>query len=124
MYNAQIADAISRVATLTEQQYRLEGLISLESMRVGALCAPQKLIAMILAGDPAMRLNIRAEICRLVLRIDLDFKAKPEKILIKVTFINDAARTTEFRQPIKFTKPLHPRRSRRHRPITPVVGVR
>ena len=47
-YNTQIADARSRIATLTEQQYRLEGLISLESMKANALCSPEKLIAMIL----------------------------------------------------------------------------
>ena len=59
-----------------------------------------------------MRLNIRTEIRRVISRVDLDFKVKPDNISIKVTFINDVNRETEQRKPIRFTKPLHPRRLR------------
>ena len=109
VYNAQIAEAGSRIATLTAQQYRLEGLISLESMKANALRSPEKLIAMILSGDPAMRLNIRAEIRRVITRIELDFKSKPGKIDITVSCINGVTRKIEF---VKFTKPSHPGRTR------------
>jgi DNA invertase Pin-like site-specific DNA recombinase len=113
VYNAQIAHAQSRIATLTEQQYRLEGLISLESMKADALYSPERLIAMITAGDPTMRLLLRTELQRMISRIDFDFAIEPERITITVTFINDVQRTTKFRKPIRFTKPLHPSRSRR-----------
>jgi hypothetical protein len=109
VYNAQIADAQSRIATLTEQEYRLEGLISIESAKSAALETPEKLIAMITAGDPTMRLLLKTELKRMVITIDLDFKIKPEKIKITVTFINGVTRETEQRT---FTKPLHPRRAR------------
>jgi hypothetical protein len=108
-YYTHIAEARSRIATLTEQEYRLEGLISVESMRSAALETPEKLIALITAGDPAMRLSLRTELQRMIIRIDFDFKIKPEKISIKVTFINNVTRETEF---LTFTKPL-PSRSRR-----------
>ncbi len=101
---------------LEEQRNRLEGIVSLESMKSEALQSPDKLIAMILAGDPAMRLSLRTELRRLVARIELDFKVKPEKITIDITFINDVKRTMEFREPIRFTKPLHPRRASRQNP--------
>jgi DNA invertase Pin-like site-specific DNA recombinase len=112
-YYTQMADARSRIAILTEQQYRLEGLISVESMKADALYFPQHLIAMITAGDPAMRLNLRTELQRMISRIEFDFAAESDKITITVTFINDVQRTTKFRKPIRFTKPLHPSRSRR-----------
>jgi hypothetical protein len=108
-----MADARSRIVTLTEQQYRLEGLISLESMKADALYSPEDLIAMIRSGDPAMRLSLRAELRRVISRIDLDFATEPDRITITVTFINDVKRETKFRKPIRFTKPLHPTRRRR-----------
>jgi hypothetical protein len=118
-YYTQMADARSRIATLTEQQYRLEGLISLESARSAALETPEKLIAMITAGDPTMRLSLRAELRRMISKIEFDFKTKPEKIRIKVTFLNDVSRETELREPVTFTKPLHP--ARRVRASSPMV---
>jgi DNA invertase Pin-like site-specific DNA recombinase len=108
-YYTQMADARSRIATLTEQQYRLEGLISIESARSAALETPEKLVALITAGDPTKRLLLRTELQRMIIRIDLDFKIKRERITIKVTFINGVTRETEQ---ITFTKPLHPPRSR------------
>jgi len=108
VYNAQIAHAQSQIAILTEQQYRLEGLISIESARSAALETPEKLIGLIAAGDPTMRLLLKTELRRMIIRIDLDFKIKREKIKIIVTFINGVTRETEQ---ITFTKPLHPRRS-------------
>jgi DNA invertase Pin-like site-specific DNA recombinase len=107
VYNAQIADAQSRIAKLTEQEYRLEGLISIESAKSAALETPEKLIALITAGDPTMRLLLKTELQRMIIRIDLDFKIKPAKIKITVTFINGVTRETEQ---LTFTKPLHPRR--------------
>jgi hypothetical protein len=112
VYNNQIAHAQSRIATLTEQQYRLEGLISIESLKADALYSPEHLIALIRNGDPAMRLALRTELRRMIARIDLDFAIEPDRITITVTFINDAKRTTDYRKPIRFTKPLHPRRLR------------
>jgi hypothetical protein len=108
-----MADARSRIATLTEQQYRLEGLISIETQWSDALYSPEQLIKMIRDGDPAMRLSLRAELQRMISRIDLDFAIEPDRITITVTFINDVKRATEFRKAVRFTKPLHPRRSRR-----------
>jgi hypothetical protein len=105
VYNAQIADAQSRVALLTEQQYRLEGLVSIESMKAEALHTPERLIAMIRAGDPAMRLSLRAELRRVISRIELNFSVEPD-IDVTVRFINDATRT------VTFTK-LRPQRGRR-----------
>jgi DNA invertase Pin-like site-specific DNA recombinase len=113
VYNGQIAYAHAKIATLTEQEHRLESLISVESMRSAALETPEKLIAMITAGDPAMRLSLRTELQRMITRIDFDFAVEPDKITITVTFINDVQRTTKFRKPIRFTKPLRPSRSRR-----------
>jgi len=45
----------------------------------------------------------------MIIRIDVDFKIKREKIKIVVTFINGVTRETEQ---ITFTKPLHPSRRR------------
>jgi DNA invertase Pin-like site-specific DNA recombinase len=118
IYNGQIAYAQAKIAILTEQQYRLEGQISLESMKADALYSPEHLIALITAGDPAMRLSLRTELQRMISRIDLDFAIEPERITITVTFINDVQRTTKFRKPIRFTKPLHPSRSRRAQRVT------
>jgi hypothetical protein len=95
VYNAQIADATARIATLMEQQYRLEGLIALESMKSEALYSPERLLDMI--GDPAMRLNLRAEIRRVISRIELDFSIEPD-IKVTVRFVNDATRTVTFRK--------------------------
>jgi hypothetical protein len=106
VYNAQIADAQSRIASLTEQGNCLEGRISIESMKAEALHTPERLIAMIRAGDPAMRLSLRAELRRVISRIELDFAIEPDRITVTVTFINDATRT------VTFTKPLPRRRVR------------
>ena len=115
VYNAQIAEASPRVAISKAQENRLEATISLESAKADALYSPEHLIALIRSGDPAMRLAIRAELQRRVSKISLDFKAKPEKVLIKVEFINGVERETsqDYRKPIKFTKPLPSRRARR-----------
>jgi hypothetical protein len=104
-YLTQMADARSRIAILTEQEYRLEGLVSLESMKAEALHTPERLLAMIRAGDPAMRLSLRAEIRRVISRIELDFAIEPD-INVKVRFVNDATRTVTFRK-------LRPRRGMR-----------
>jgi hypothetical protein len=112
-YLTQVANPRSAIATLTGQQYRLESLISMESARSAALETPEKLVALITVGDPAMRLALRAELQRVISRIDFDFAIDPDRITITVTFINDARRTTGFRKPIRFTKPLHPSRRRR-----------
>jgi hypothetical protein len=56
----------------------LEGLIALELMKTEALYSPERLIDMIRAGDPAMRLSLRAELRRVISRIDLDFAIDPE----------------------------------------------
>jgi hypothetical protein len=106
VYNAQIADAQSRIAILTEHGYRLEGLISIESLKAEALHTPERLIAMIRAGDPAMRLSMRAELRRVISRIEMDFAIEPDKLTVTVRFINDATRT------VIFTKPRPQRRER------------
>jgi hypothetical protein len=106
VYNAQMADATTRIATLTEQQHRLEGLIALESMKAEALYSPERLIKMIRDGDPAMRLSLRAELRRVISRIDLDFEIDPERLTVTVRFINDATQTVVFLK-------LMPRRSER-----------
>jgi hypothetical protein len=80
------------------------------------LGTPEKLIAMITSGDPAMRLPLRTEIQRVIIRIDLDFKIKPGKISITVTFINGVTREIEQ---LTFTKPLPPRRGRRATSLVP-----
>jgi Resolvase, N terminal domain/Recombinase len=123
-YYTQMANARSRIATLKEQQYRLEGLISIESAKSAALETPEKLIALITSGDPAMRMNIRTEIQRVITRIDMDFRIKSERIKIRVTYINGVTRETEM---ITFTKPLHSSRTRRSRialepPVSPVAA--
>jgi DNA invertase Pin-like site-specific DNA recombinase len=110
-YYTQMADARSRIATLTEQQYRLESSISIESARSAALQTPENLITLITVADPAMRLPMRAEIQRVITRIDFNFRIKPQKILIKVTFINGVTRETEV---TTFTKPLRPDRKKRN----------
>ena len=56
-------------------------------MKADALYSPEHLIALIRSGDPTMRGSLREELRRVLSRIDLDFKVKPEKISIKVTFI-------------------------------------
>jgi hypothetical protein len=78
VYNGQIADATASIARLTEQQYRLEGLIALELMKTEALYSPEKLIDMIRKGDLAMRLSLRAEIRPVISWIDLDFDINPD----------------------------------------------
>ncbi|HSZ77707.1 MAG TPA: hypothetical protein VK775_09925 [Chthoniobacterales bacterium] len=78
LHNAQIAEAESSIAVLTEQEYRLEGLITLESMKTEALYSPERLIDMIRKGDPAMHLRLRAELDRVISRIDLDFDINPD----------------------------------------------
>jgi len=112
-FASQIVAVRSRIATLSAQENRLDATVALESRKAEALSSPEKLIAMIKAGDQAMRLSIRTGLQRMISRIDLDFAIEPDRITITVTFINDAKRTTKFRKPIRFTKPLHPRRSRR-----------
>jgi hypothetical protein len=78
-------------------------------MKTEALYSPERLIDMIRAGDPAMRLSLRAELRRVISRIDLDFAIDPEGLTVTVRFINDATRTVVFLK-------LMPRRSaRRHR---------
>ena len=62
---------------------------------------------MITAGDPTKRLLLKTELQRMIISIDVDFKVKPEKIKIMVTFINGVTREIEQDT---FTKPLHPRR--------------
>jgi Resolvase, N terminal domain/Recombinase len=104
VYNGQIADATARIATLTEQQHHLEGLIALESMKAEALYSPERLIKMIRDGDPAMRLSLRAELRRVISRIELDFDINPDGLTVTVRFINDATRTVVFLK-------LMPRRS-------------
>jgi hypothetical protein len=81
-------------------------------MKADALYSPGHLVAMIAAGDPAMRLNLRTELGRMISRIDFHFAIEPDRITITVTFINDVQRTTKFRKPIRFTKPLRPSRRR------------
>jgi Resolvase, N terminal domain/Recombinase len=110
-FASQIVDTRSKVATLTELEYRLEGKISLESMKADALYSPEHLIALIRSGDPATRLKLRTELQRRISRISLNFASVPGRIAIVVRFINDVERQTEQRKPIKFTKPLHPRRA-------------
>jgi len=116
-YYATIAATRSRIATLTAQENRLDATVAHESRMAEALCSPERLIAMIKTGDPAMRLAMRTELQRVISRIDLDFAIEPDRITITVTFINDARRITEFRKPIRFTKPLHPSRRRRARMV-------
>jgi hypothetical protein len=112
VFASQIVAIRSRIAILTEQENRLDGKVAHESRKAEALCSPEQLLSMIRAGDPAMRLSIRTELQRMISRIDLDFAIEPDRITITVTFINDAKRTTDYRKPIRFTKPLHPRRLR------------
>jgi hypothetical protein len=109
-FASQIAATRPKVAALEEQQNRLEALIGFESARAAALETPEKLIALITAGDPATRLLLKTELRRMIIRIDVDFKIKPEKIKIMVTFINGVTREIEQ---LTFTKPLHPRRGRK-----------
>ena len=117
-FATQIVAIRERIATLTEQENRLDGTVTLESRKAEALRSPERLIAMIKAGDPAMRLAMRTELQRMISRIELDFAIEPDRITITVTFINDVQRSTAFRKPIRFTKPLHPQRSRRVQLLT------
>jgi DNA invertase Pin-like site-specific DNA recombinase len=94
-YNAQIVYAQTQIATLGEQENRLEGLIGFESARAVARETPGKLIALITAGDPSKRLLLKTELQRMIIRIDLDFKIKREKINIEVKFINGVTRKTD-----------------------------
>jgi hypothetical protein len=50
-FASQIVGARSRLATLQEQQNRLEGMIGLESTKAAALHTPERLIEMIRSGD-------------------------------------------------------------------------
>jgi len=115
-YYGTIAATRSRIDDLSAQEIGWKLPSPHESRMAEALCSPEKLIAMIKAGDPVMRLAMRTELQRMISRIDLDFAIDPDNITITVIFINDAKRMTEFRKQIRFTKPLHPSR-KRERPV-------
>jgi hypothetical protein len=97
-YYATIAATRSRIATLSAQENRLDATIAHESRKAEALHTPERLIAMIEAGDAAMRLSLRTEIRRVISQIELDFAVEPD-IEVTLRFVNDATRKVTFRKP-------------------------
>jgi hypothetical protein len=89
-------------------------------------CLPEKLIEMIRKGDPAMRLSLRAELRRVISRIDLDFEIDPEGLSVTVRFVNDATRTVTFLKlmPRRNERRLQAAaRAARRRPERSLVGI-
>jgi len=87
----------ARLGDFTSRQETLAAALAMARSKAAMLHAPEELLDAIHAGNPELRLKLKAEIRKRISRIDLAFDEEVWDVVIDVKFINGAIRGILFK---------------------------